>query len=130
MTYKNIYEFFKSDEQLMDYYDPTSSASNNEEAAMEIYHKLVEHSKERECEFYRTEVGYVFYSGNLLISFCIKPEFRNKETLKYFGNIIKEKLGNTFNCFLFNRNARAIRFLEKIGMTRVKSNELITLLTI
>jgi len=130
MTYKNIYEFFKNDSALLEYYDPTSKAKSNEEAAMEIYQKLVEHSKERECFFERTEIGYVFFAKELLISFCVKPEFRNKETLKYFGNIIKTKLGEHFNCFLFNRNERGIRFLEKMGMKKQQSNELVTLLSI
>lgn len=130
MTYKNIYEFFKNDSNLLEYFDPLSKAKTNEEAAMEIYQKLVEHAKEKECFFERTEIGYIFFAHELLISFCIKPEFRNKETLKYFGNIIKSKLGAHFSCFLFNKNERGIRFLEKIGMKKQKSNELITLLSI
>ena len=130
MTYNNIYEFFKNDQQLLDYYDPTSNVKTNKEAALEIYQKLIDHSRERECYFERTEVGYIFYAKELLISFCVKPEYRNKETLKYFGNIIKAKLGEHFECFLFNRNSRAIKFLENMGMKKKKSNELITLLSI
>jgi hypothetical protein len=130
MTYKNIYDFFKNDCSLLDYIDPFSKATNNEEAALEIYQKLVDHSNERHCKFYRTEIGYIFYAKGLLISFCIKPEFRNKETLKFFGNLIKEKVGDHFNCFLFNRNTRAINFLEKLGMKKVKSNDSITLLSL
>ncbi len=130
MTYKNIYDFFKNDSRLLEFFNPLSKAKNNEEAAMEIYHKLVEHSNEKKCEFYRTEIGYLFFTEGLLISFCVKPEYRTKETLKYFGNLIKEKLGEHFNCFLFNRNERAINFLERIGMKKQKSNDLITLLSI
>lgn len=115
---------------MLNYFDPTSTAKTNEDAAMEVYHKLIEHASERDCEFYRTEIGYVFFAKELLISFCVKPEFRNKKALVYFGNIIKEKLGATFNCFLFNKNTRGIRFLEHIGMKKIKSNELITLLSI
>lgn len=130
MTFRNIHEFFKSDEQLLNYFDPTSSAKTNEEAAMEIYHKLVEHAREKECHFVRSEIGYIFYHDDLLISFCVKPEYRNKKTLRYFGNMIKKQIGEHFKCFLFNRNTRAINFLEQMGMKREKSNELITLLSI
>lgn len=130
MTYKNIYEFFKNDNSLLQYFDPMSHAKTNEEAALEVYTKLVEHSKERECFFERTEIGYIFFAKELLISFCVKPGYRNKETLKYFGNIIKNKLGEHFSCFLFNRNTRGINFLERIGMQKQKSNDLITLLSI
>jgi ABC-type phosphate/phosphonate transport system ATPase subunit len=130
MTFNNIYEYFKDDANLLDNFDPTSKATNNEEAAMEIYHKLVEHAREKECHFKRNEVGYIFYSGDLLISFCVKPELRTKDNLAYFGNLIKHELGQHFKCFLFNNNKRAINFLERLGMKQVKSNNLITLLSI
>src|SRR3954469_2855858 len=112
MTYNNIYEYFKDDKKLLEYYDPLSDASNNEEAAMEIYHKLIEHSRERECNFVRNEFGYIFYSGKLLISFCVKPEFRTKENLRKFGEILIHTIGDRIECFLYNRNTRGINFLK------------------
>ncbi len=130
MTLNNIYEYFSTDTLLMDYYDPTSNAKDVKEAANEVYHKLIDHSKERDCRFIRDDIGYIFCADKLLISFCVKPEFRDKENLAYFGNLIKKNLGEHFECFLFNRNTRAINFLERIGMEQVKSNELITLLNI
>jgi hypothetical protein len=130
VTFNNIYEFFENDTKLMDYYDPTSSVTNNKDASLEIYHKLIEHAKEKECHFKRNEIGYIFYSGKLLISFCVKPEFRSKENLTHFGDLIKKELGEHFECCLFNKNTRAINFLEKIGMKKQKSNNLITLLSI
>jgi hypothetical protein len=131
MTYNNIYEYFGKDENLMNYYDPTSSCKTNEEAIMEIYHKLVfDHAKERPCTFVRDDIGYLFYSEGLLISFCVKPEYRDKENLSYFGNLIKSKVGQHFKCYLFNINKKAISFLERIGMIQENSNELITLLSI
>lgn len=130
MTYKNIHECFSSDDKLLDYYDPTVNVSSKEEAIMDIYMKMVDHSRDRECEFYIDEIGYIFYSKGLLISFCIKPESRTKENLAYFGNLIKSKLGHHFSCYLFNINRKAIGFLERIGMKKVQSNDLITLLSI
>lgn len=130
MTYNNIYEFFKGDKNLLDYYDPLSNATNNEEAAMEIYHKLIEHSRDRECHFVRNELGYIFYSGKLLISFCVKPELRTKDNLSKFGELLKFTIGKHFECFLYNRNTRAINFLKKIGLKEKKSNDIVTLLYI
>ena len=114
----------------MDFYDPTSEAKNNEEAASEIFEKLVDHSKDRPCEFYMTDIGYIFFSDKLLISFCVKSECRTKENLKMFGDLIKEKLGEHFKCFLFSKNTRAINYLERIGMKKEKVNNLVTLLTL
>lgn len=130
MTYKNIYEYFGGDKNLMNYYDPTSNCKNHEEAIMEIYHKLVAHAKEKPCEFVRDDMGYIFYCEGLLISFCVKPEHRTKEDLSYFGNLIKSKVGEHFKCYLFNINNKAISFLQRIGMKQVDSNDLITLLSI
>lgn len=130
MTFNNIYEYFGSDQHLMEYYDPTSGCKTNKEAVMDIYHKLIEHAKEKPCEFVRDDMGYIFYSDGLLISFCVKPEHRSKENLSYFGNLIKSKVGEHFKCYLFNINKRAINFLERIGMKQIDSNDLITLLSI
>lgn len=130
MTYKNIYEYFGKDENLLNYYDPTSSCKTKDEVIMEIYSKLVEHANTRPCDFVRDDMGYIFYSDGLLISFFVKPEHRNKEDLSYFGNLIKYKVGQHFKCFLFNINTKAINFLERIGMKQVNSNEFITLLSI
>lgn len=130
MTYRNIYDFFKDDNELLNYFDPFSKANNNEEAAMEIYHKLIDHTKERECKFERSDIGYVFHSDGLLISFCVKPEYRTKDNLIKFGEFIKKIVGEHFQCYLFNKNSRAINFLKKIGMKKEVSNGLITLLTI
>lgn len=130
MTYNNIYEYFKDDKKLLEYYDPLSEATNNEEAAMEIYHKLVDHSRDRDCHFVRNEFGYIFYSDKYLISFCVKPELRNKENLIKFGELLKETIGSHFECLLYRNNYRGINFLKKIGMKEKRTNELVTQLYI
>lgn len=129
MTYKNISDYFAGD-NLLEYYDPTSKVKTHEQAVMEIYQKLVEHSRERKCNFIRDEIGYIFHAGNLLISFCVKKRCRNSENLAYFGNLIKSRLGQHFDCFLFTKNKKAIGFLERIGMKKEEENNLITLLRI
>ena len=126
MTYNNIYEHFRDDDRLLDYYDPLSEATNNKEAVMEIYHKLVEHSKERTCHFVRNELGYIFFSDKLLISFCVMPGLRTKENLTLFGTYLRKVMGDYFECFLYNRNTRGINFLKKIGMREDVSNNLVT----
>ncbi len=138
MTLTDIYEHFEHDTKLLWYFDPLSTASNNRQAAYEIYDKLVEHSEGNNCVFKKNEIGYVFYSKKnyfffsrkILISFCVKPEYRTKDNLIKFGEFIKSELGKHFTCYLYNKNKRAINFLEKIGMMQKCSNELITLLII
>lgn len=130
MTYNNIYEYFKDDKKLLEFYDPTSRAITNEQAAMELYHKLIEHSKNKQCHFIRHELGYVFYTKGELISFCIKPEFRNKTNYLIFWNFIKKQIGKKFICWLYNKNTRGINFLVKCGMKQKRTNGLITLLSL
>lgn len=129
MTFNNIYEFFKDDDRLIEYFDPLSKAQNNYDASMEVYHKLVDHSKGKKCKFVRSEIGYIFYAKKELISFCIKPEFRSKENYASFWRFIKNKMGVNFKCWLYTRNTRGINFLLKSGMKIKESNNLITLLT-
>lgn len=137
MTYNNIYEYFKDDTELLWYFDPLSTAVNNEQASLEIYHKLVGYSNDYRCEFVRVEHGYIFYAKprwffqkKMLISFCLKPEFRTAPYISDFWNQIRKNLGNHFVCYLYNRNTRAMNFLLRGGMKVKKLSGLITLLSI
>lgn len=131
MTFDDIYDCFKDDKDLLKYFDPKSNASNNYEAAMEIYNTLAnDHSCIWECYFRKNEMGYVFYKKGVLLSFCVKPEYRDRKNLNIFSNFIRTELGNSFSCYLYNINTRAISFLEKMGLKKIESNNLITLLSI
>jgi hypothetical protein len=130
MTREDIYEFFKDDKDLLKYFDPNSNAKNNKEASDEIYDKLVEFSCQWNCFFKKNKMGYIFYKNGLLLSFCVKPKYRSKKNLNKFSNLIRSELGNSFSCYLYSVNTRAISFLEKMGLKKIESNNLITLLSI
>jgi len=130
MTYKNIYEYFKGDDRLLQFFHPNSSPDSIEEAVLEIYDIMLDYAKSEKCNFVSNEIGYVFYSKNRLISFCVKPEKRTKSNLKDFGDFIKKTVGKHFNCYLFLNNSRAINFLMRMGMKVNKVDNSIILLTI
>jgi len=137
MTKELIYEYFKDDDKLLDYFDPLSEANNIEEAVNDVYEKILQHGRESDCNFVCNDIGYFYYSDYLLfsdrkvlISFCVKKEHRNKEKLIEFWNLIRKTIGLHFECYLFNKNERAIQWLKKCGMVEEKKNDLITLLTI
>jgi len=137
MTKELIYEYFREDNELLEYFDPMSKATNIEEAAAEVYGKILQHGNEAECHFICNEVGYFYYSNYLLftdrkvlISFCVKKEYRDKARLKEFWDEIMKNIGDHFECYLFNRNKRAIEWLIKCGMQVEKTNDLITRLII
>lgn len=139
MTYNNIYEYFKDDIHLLDYFGPLSKVENNADAALVIYLNLVQYSKEykKRCRFKRFDIGYVFFikpkwfwNKNKLVSFCLLPQSRTTEGVGLFWRKIKDYVGNHFTCCLYSKNTRAINFLLKGGMKIKKSNELVTLLSI
>lgn len=137
MTYNNIYEYFKDDQDLLKFFDPLSVAENNEQAALEIYHKLIEYSRDYHCKFVRLDHGYIFYTKprrwfqrRMLVSFCLKPEHRNRTSTELFWKEIVKHMGKRFMCYLYSKNTRAINFLLKGGMKVEKTNDLITLLSI
>jgi hypothetical protein len=137
MKYDDIYECFKDDSDLLKYFDPLSTAADNEQASREVYSNLVDYANDRKCKFVKTEMGYVFYAKskwffqrNILISFCLKNEYRNWVSVSLFWQEIKKNVGKHFICYLYTKNTRAIGFLLKGGMKIKRSNNLVTLLSI
>jgi len=137
MTRALIYEYFKTDKDIIKYYDPTSDAGNIEEIAEDVYNKLLEYQNNSVCEFVADEIGYIYYTEKLagtnqraLISFSVKSEYRTKDILIAFWGKIKNLLGDHFNCYLFNKNERAIKYLMKCGMQVKNTNDLFTRLII
>lgn len=130
ITYSDIYECIKGDDDFLKYFHPFSRAKNNEEAAMETFDVMKGHEQMKKCYFVVTEIGYIFYAKKELISFCIKPEHRNKRTFKLFWSLIKNSIGKHFYCYLYSNNTRAIKFLIKAGMKTKKADKLLTLLNI
>lgn len=137
MTKEYIIECFKYDTDILKYYDPTSSAKNNAEVGEEVYNKLLEYKQKYKCKFVELYCGYIFYISpkwfwqkRRLVSFCLKPKYRNREMAKFFWRQIVQKLGGHFTCCLFNKNTRAIGFLIQGGMKIKKTTDLLTLLSI
>ena len=67
-------------------------------------------------------IGFTILGGGLLYSFGINKEYRTKEILIQWIQEIKDLLDNDFKCMLWNKNNRAIKFLEKQGMNIEDTN--------
>jgi hypothetical protein len=61
-------------------------------------------------------IGFTVLGGGLLYSFGINKQYRTKEILTDWIKEVKELLDNDFKCILWNKNSRAIKFLERQGM--------------
>lgn len=122
---------FEGDEEIFQYSDPNIKASSIEELCQQIEMKLQEHEAAYPCKFVKVmssgkPVGYFFYRKNnkTLISFGINKKYRNN---KDFFNIIAKELGS-FTSYVFTRNTRAIKWMEKNGMKIIYQDKLVTTL--
>jgi hypothetical protein len=125
---------FSGDDELAKYYDKSIKVDSSKEMVDNTFEKIKEYPSQFEnCNSYKVEldgdsIGYVFTTKkpNLLVSFSISEKHRNSETLKKYFDCIKSELDYSFNCYLFNRNSRAIDWLEKCGMRKEVVNDSIT----
>lgn len=66
----------------------------------------------------------------LLVSFGINIKFRTKKVVTEWFMRIKMIFEDGFGCVLWNKNKRAIQFLERQGMTIENKNDELTVLMI
>lgn len=56
-----------------------------------------------------------------LTGFFILPKFRTKEVIKKFWKIVQSKFGKTIFTYLYEKNSRAIKFVERRGFILVNT---------
>lgn len=61
-------------------------------------------------------VGYYAYAGDTLVSFGLSVEHRQRKHLKALWGLIRKDLKGAFQCYLFTRNIRGCKWLQKNGM--------------
>lgn len=61
-------------------------------------------------------IGFVCYTDDVLVSFGVRKEFRNKDVLVRFFDLIKSLFENHFVCYMWERNTRGVNWLLKCGM--------------
>jgi hypothetical protein len=71
-------------------------------------------------------VGYYAYEGQTLISFSLNVKYRTRKYLKGVWQNIRKDLHGRFQCFLWSRNIRGCKWLEKNGMKIIAQDNLIT----
>ncbi len=110
---------FESDDELVDIYDPSVKVSSVKEVCENVYEKI--ESLIDPCSLIGVSIdgdkaGYFAYSHNMLISFGLNKKYRNREYLIEFWGMIKDELGDSFQCALFSVNKRGIDWLKRQGM--------------
>lgn len=133
ITYNELYNAikiaFEGDSKVVELYDPNVVVNSIEDVSLNIFDKISE--IKHLCEYkgvYEKNVliGYYVYSDMLLISFCLRTEYRTRSYLKAFFKLIKKDLGNKFLCRLWSKNKRAIKWLIKNKLEILEDKDNIT----
>ena len=122
---------FEGDDKLNEYH--ITGSNNLDECVEDTMDKIKETSTLFELLllsviFDGQIIGFTVLGGGLLYSFGINKKYRIKEILIHWIQEIKDLLDNDFKCILWNKNSRAIKFLEYQGMKiEDKNNDYTTL---
>lgn len=121
-----IRDAFLNDEKIYQYFDPNETVSSVDEIADNILEKIVEHEQLFDCEFKEVQSGYVFYikEPRVLVSFGCRVSDRSGDFFKE----ITDTVGDTFACYLWSKNTRAINWLQKNGLIIEQELDNITIL--
>ena len=114
-----VEEAFKEDYDLVDYYDKNVNVKNVDDCIANVIEKINQCYPDADIygvEEYGCKIGYFVCDNDLLISFGININYRDKDTLEVFWAFIKNTIGQTFQCVLYSHNKRGINFLQKGGM--------------
>lgn len=125
---KAILIAFSGDKKIIELYDPNVIVENVEDIAKDILRK-VKDFKEVECKGVfdkQRMVGFFIRKGGMLISFGLCLEYRVRRFKRDMFALIKEDFKGMFVCFLWSKNVRAIRYLEKNGMKVMQTDYQLT----
>ncbi len=125
-----IYSAFMGDDEIISIYDPSVNVRSIEDVCESVHEKiesLVDPCRINGVWIDGNKAGYFAYSQNSLISFGLNKEYRDKNNLVDFWNVIKYAIGDNFQCALFSVNKRGVDWLKKQGMSVLFEN--ITILT-
>lgn len=119
---------FKDDKFIIELYDPNVVVTSVDDIAADIIRKVKEHGKVQMKGIYDKNklVGYFIRGGGMLISFGIAVEYRLRQFKRGLFDIIKKDFKGMFVCFLWSKNVRGIRYLEKNGMKVMDSDRQLT----
>jgi len=126
MVYDVVRYSFEGDTDISKYCDLKDEKKSTDELSKSICLKLLDYSVFSNGQFNSLIVdgklvGYYYTCGILLVSFCVRKEFRNAEILKEVFEEIREDFKTDFYTYMWKRNTRGINWLKKCGMEEVES---------
>lgn len=116
---------FLGDDELLNCYDKSVPVTRITDVCENVFAKiqsLIQPAELRGIEINGNKIGYFAFHPGVLISFGLRIEYRSKENLSKFWEIIKSELGGAFQCAIFSYNSRGLNFLKKGGMNVLYDN--------
>jgi hypothetical protein len=115
---------FENDFEIIELYDKSVKVDDIAGVTYSVHEKLklVEDLIFYGIEVNGVKIGYFAYKDNLLISFGVNILWRKYRIFVVLFDMIKEKIGENFQCVLFSYNQRAIKWLQKMKMEVVCEN--------
>lgn len=119
---------FEGDKEVLSIYDPNVVVNSADDIAVDILRKVKDHGEVQIKGVYDKNklIGYFIRRGGMLISFGISMEYRLRQFKRGLFDIIKKDFRGMFICFLWSKNVRAIRYLEKNGMKVMQTDHQLT----
>jgi hypothetical protein len=125
---------FVNDTAVFTLYNPNTPVRTVEDIIKDIstrIHADVTNAEIKGVYDKNTLVGYyvIDMPHKTLVSFGLNIGYRKRKYLKKFWSLIRTDLKGIFQCFLWSRNARACKWLQKNGMKIIAADNLLTHLT-
>jgi hypothetical protein len=114
-----IHEAFKDDWALIRTYHLVNGNLAN--CVRSTFKEIDKVAQQVECTDYGVywlgkPIGFTVLSYKMLVSFGINIQYRRKEIILHWWNLVNQHLGPEFVTWLYKKNDRAIDFLKRNGM--------------
>lgn len=123
---------FTDDKHIYGLYNPNVSVKSVDDIVNDITHRIATDTAEGAIikGVYEKGVliGYYVYDSNMktLVSFGINVAYRTRRLLQNTWTLIRHDLKGIFQAFLWTRNIRGVKWLQKNGMKIIAQNDLLT----
>jgi hypothetical protein len=129
---RSILAAFKGDKEIELYCDPSNPDKTDSGVAVDTYKKIMDWESVSEDGVFKDVVvddrvvGFIYTIPGRLVSFGVNPNYRVKTVLKQVFESVVDTVGPEFECSMWSRNERGIKWLQRCGMSVVYSDEEIT----